>query len=300
MKRVLAISKDKLFINEDSDLLLRTDLNITEKSDTQNIQNILEKDIFNSIIIDDQLLDLELYKLCQHFRSDNDTSIVLIGSKPAADIQGDLKELGVDEYLEKPVDTRALIKKICGSINLDQIEKELNAERIAKEAARLEQQRQEQLQRERERIERLVQERVIEEKEKLEIEHAEHIKQIEMEKSQLEQELQKSLKERERLEEELRECQRINKIRLEQFELEKTDQEQIKIEKDRIAQELQHIKLVKERLEHEREEQKEPNGSREYSNNPVIEKLAQISLIKKLLQKGIQTVLSEKEYNPPQ
>jgi DNA-binding response OmpR family regulator len=295
MRQVLVISKEPMFMNEDAELLLRAGLNIAEAPNPQRAQRVLEKDAFDVVIIDDQLLDLDMYKLCQKLRADHQTSVVLIGAKPASDIQGDFKELGVDEYFEKPVNIKNIIKKISGSANLDQIERQLNSERAAKETAKLEQQRQEQLKLEKERIEKDIQEKVNLEKEKLERGQSERLNQMQFEKDRLEQELQKHLRDREQLEQDHLEQQRISRLQLEQFELERQGQDQVRLEKENLERDLQQLKLEKDRLEQENIAKEQQYRIKMEQDAAVKEKQEEVILEKNRLEQELQQLRRQRE-----
>ena len=109
MTRVLVMSNDPILKRKNLEVLVGSGFQVADVSDALDGLLLVDKDGFGTIIIDEELADIDGYRACQKIRQYSQVPIILLGTEPSEDVWAKIDELGFDIYLKKPVSPRELV-----------------------------------------------------------------------------------------------------------------------------------------------------------------------------------------------
>ena len=112
MSQILMMSSDPIVKQKCLEVLINAGFKITDVSDALDGLLMVDKDGFSTIIIDEELADMDGYRACQKVRQHSQVPIILLGTEPSENIWSRVDELGFDVYLKKPVSSRELVARI--------------------------------------------------------------------------------------------------------------------------------------------------------------------------------------------
>ena len=108
MSQILMMSSDPIVKQKCLEVLINAGFKITDVSDALDGLLMVDKDGFSTIIIDEELADMDGYRACQKVRQHSQVPIILLGTEPSENIWSRVDELGFDVYLKKPAHTLEL------------------------------------------------------------------------------------------------------------------------------------------------------------------------------------------------
>jgi CheY-like chemotaxis protein len=112
MTRVLVMSNDPILKRKNLEVLVGSGFQVADVSDALDGLLLVDKDGFGTIIIDEELADIDGYRACQKIRQYSQVPIILLGTEASEDVWAKIDELGFDIYLKKPVSPRELVAQI--------------------------------------------------------------------------------------------------------------------------------------------------------------------------------------------
>lgn len=129
--KVLIIDDEKLLVKGLKKSLEQEGFQVTAAYDGEEALNIFETNDFNLLILDLMLPKIDGISLCKIIRQKSDVPIIMLTAKDS-DIDKILGlELGADDYITKPFNTRELIARIRAIIRrLDKPEKDEKKEKV--------------------------------------------------------------------------------------------------------------------------------------------------------------------------
>ena len=102
MNRILILSADLRLLEKLAPAMRQIDLDVVCAADIADGLKRLE-DAEVGLVILDEFLSSDSWRLCQHIDRVFDTKIILLGTQPSEEAWAGAEETGFDFYLEKPV-----------------------------------------------------------------------------------------------------------------------------------------------------------------------------------------------------
>ena len=102
MNRVLILSSDLRLLDKLAPAMRQADLEIVCAADIADGLKQLD-DAEVGLVILDEFLSIDSWRLCQRIDRVCDTEIILLGTRPTEEAWAGAQETGFDFYLEKPV-----------------------------------------------------------------------------------------------------------------------------------------------------------------------------------------------------
>ena len=109
MNRILFLSNDPVLKQKNIDVLAQGGFDVTEASDALDALLLVNRNGFNTIIIDEKLSDIDGYRACKKIREYSGVPIILLGTELGETVWGKVDDLGFDIYLKKPLSPRELM-----------------------------------------------------------------------------------------------------------------------------------------------------------------------------------------------
>lgn len=102
MNRILILSADLRLLDKLAPAMRQDDLDVVCATDIADGLNRLD-DAEVGLIILDEFLSIDSWRLCQRIDRVFDIGIILLGTRPSKEAWASAEEFGFDFYLEKPV-----------------------------------------------------------------------------------------------------------------------------------------------------------------------------------------------------
>ncbi len=102
MNRVLILSSDLRLLEKLAPAMRQADLDVVCAADIADGLKRLEDSEIGLVILD-EFLSSDSWRLCQHIDRVFDTKIILLGTRPNEEAWAGAEETGFEFYLEKPV-----------------------------------------------------------------------------------------------------------------------------------------------------------------------------------------------------
>lgn len=102
MNRILILSSDSRLLDKLAPAMRQVDLDVVCASDIADGLKRLD-DAEVGLVILDEFLSIDSWRLCQRIDHVFDTEIILLGTRPSKEAWAGAEEIGFDFYLEKPV-----------------------------------------------------------------------------------------------------------------------------------------------------------------------------------------------------
>lgn len=112
MNQILIMSSDPILKKKNIDVLTENGFEVSETSHALDGLLKIDKNGFDTIIIDEELADTDGYEACQKIRQYSDIPIILLGVESEENVWAKIEELGFDIYLKKPVSPRELMARV--------------------------------------------------------------------------------------------------------------------------------------------------------------------------------------------
>ncbi len=126
------MSNDPILKRKNLEVLVGSGFQVADVSDALDGLLLVDKDGFGTIIIDEELADIDGYRACQKIRQYSQVPIILLGTEPSEDVWAKIDELGFDIYLKKPVSPRELVAQIKSIMRRASPEEKGRLSKIAK------------------------------------------------------------------------------------------------------------------------------------------------------------------------
>ncbi len=102
MNRILILSSDLRLLDKLAPAMRQADLDVVCAADIADGLKRLD-DAEVGLVILDEFLSIDSWRLCQRIDHVFDTEIILLGTRPSEEAWAGAEEIGFDFYLEKPV-----------------------------------------------------------------------------------------------------------------------------------------------------------------------------------------------------
>jgi DNA-binding response OmpR family regulator len=112
VNQILIMSSDPILKKKNIAVLTENGFEVSETSHALDGLLKIDKNGFDTIIIDEELADTDGYEACQKIRQYSDTPIILLGVESEENVWAKIEELGFDIYLKKPVSPRELMARV--------------------------------------------------------------------------------------------------------------------------------------------------------------------------------------------
>ena len=107
MNRILVLSADRALLDKLAPALMRAGFDVICTADIADGLKRLDEDEISLVILD-ELLPVDSWRLCQHISQLFSAGVIFLGSRPAEEAWAKVEEIGFDFYLKKPVSTAEL------------------------------------------------------------------------------------------------------------------------------------------------------------------------------------------------
>ncbi len=134
MNKILVMSSDTILKRKNLEVLVSSGFQVADVSDALDGLLMVDKNGFTTIIIDEELADIDGYRACQKIRQYSQIPIILLGTEPSEDVWAKTAELGFDIYLKKPVSPRELVAQIKSIMRRTRSDKTVKPSRLEKPA----------------------------------------------------------------------------------------------------------------------------------------------------------------------
>ena len=109
---ILIVDDDKDIVNLIRDILEDEDYTVTPAFNGMDALKLIKDNIFDLLIIDIMLPDIDGYEICKKIRDDIYSPIIILSAKNKAMDKVIGFELGADDYITKPFDDNELIARV--------------------------------------------------------------------------------------------------------------------------------------------------------------------------------------------
>ncbi|HEY1080044.1 MAG TPA: response regulator transcription factor [Bdellovibrio sp.] len=116
MNRILLIDDDQKLGDLLTQYFAQFDLHMTQNILPSQALQSLKKDRFDAIILDVMLPEMDGFEVCKKIRSFSDIPILMLTARGETSDKVLGLELGVDDYLPKPFESRELVARMKGLI----------------------------------------------------------------------------------------------------------------------------------------------------------------------------------------
>ena len=112
MTQVLLMSNDPIFKSKSVEAIAKAGYRVTEVSDAFDGLLLVDRDGFSTIIIDEELADIDGYRAFEKTRQYSRSPLILIGTEPPEVVWSRVSKEQFDVYLKKPVSPVELVEQI--------------------------------------------------------------------------------------------------------------------------------------------------------------------------------------------
>ncbi len=112
MTQVLLMSNDPIFKSKSVEVIARAGFKVIDVSDAFDGLLLVDRDGFSTIIIDEELADIDGYKAFEKTRQYSEVPLIMLGSDPPEDVWNRVNKRQFDVYLKKPVSPGDLVEQI--------------------------------------------------------------------------------------------------------------------------------------------------------------------------------------------
>jgi DNA-binding NarL/FixJ family response regulator len=116
MTQVLLMSNDPIFKSKSVEAITRAGFKVTDVSDAFDGLLLVDRDGFSTIVIDEELADIDGYRAFEKTRQYSKVPLILLGSESSEDVWSRVNKQEFDVYLKKPVTPVELVAQIKAAV----------------------------------------------------------------------------------------------------------------------------------------------------------------------------------------